>query len=263
MFKENVLTKVCKTLKNDSIVDLEIPNISKIFSYIVYHNNGEFEIQYNISQTNKYNTIKMCEVINNITDAINKYDGLKKVVIYKQPSLELLLKLYKGLIIKLSKEQKQSWQFLELDDLIQMCSLVICDLYYKGYYIHKNLIRRAFINYVLLHIKKERNKPLIVSLEQEYSKKDDDDKVTIADMIPDKQQLYAEIDSDNEEVQRKILQEVKDIVVDFIGIRQYDQLLREYTNKQTTEWSRKLMQRIKAHLFELGISKKSFYKYYN
>ena len=153
-------------------------------------------------------------------------------------------------------------EFLEMEDLIQMCNLVISDLYYKGYYIHKQLIRRAYINYVLMHIRKDKNRVQIISLDQPYNKSDNDNTLRIADMIPDINASNELSDKEDEEVQKRILLEVKDIVIDFIGPRQYDQLLREYSNKQTTNWSRKLMQTIKAHLFEMGISNKSFNKYY-
>ena len=95
-----------------------------------------------------------------------------------------------------------------------------------------------------------------------YHKSDDDCNVTIADMVPDTKLLDEQDDKENEEVMTQIITEVKDIIIDLIGPRQYDQLLREYANKQTTPWSRKLMYTIKAKLFDMGITIKSFNKYY-
>lgn len=272
-FQENKIENiVIKLDKSDAVSDLEGPirDIGKIYSCIVYnvYNNDVlvgWEIKLNISQTNKFNTLKADDVIRYINTTLQKPndDAVVAIAGHMQPSVELIVKLYKPLIIKLAQEQHQRWQYLEMEDLIQMCNLVICDLYYKGYYIHKRLIRRAFINYVLMHIRKDKNKPVIISLEQEYSKTDNDDRVTVADMIPDVEGIYARDDKDDEEVHCRILREVKDIVIDFIGPRQYDQLLREYSNKSTTNWSRRLMVKIKAHLFEMGISSKSYDKYYN
>lgn len=274
MHKENKLFNVTINLKlNDDVyneLNCTLKELGKINSCIVYNLYDEnkldgWRVNFNISQTNKYNTLKPCDVCKYITEhiAISKEGTNSHINCYMQPSIELLIKLYKPLIIKLAKEQHDRWRYLEMEDLIQMCNLVICDLYFKGYYVHKRLLQRAYNNYVLMHIRKDKDKPVVISLEQEYSKTDNDDKVTVADMIPDVKQLNDINDKDDEEVQSKILQEVKDIVIDFIGPRQYDQLLREYTNKQTTPWSRKLMQTIKSHLFEMGISKKSFDKYYN
>ena len=273
-FQENKIENITLKLSvNDDLSDVEEPirDIGKIYSCIVYgcYNNNlkltGWDIRLNISQTNKFNTLKANDVISYITNKMqnSKDSEPSHVICYMQPSVELIIKLFKPLIIKLAREQQQRWQHLEMEDLIQMCNLVICDLYYKNYYIHKRLIRRSFINYVLMHIRKDKNRPVIVSFEQEYSKSDDDDKLTIGDMIPDTK-MVDELDTkDDYEVHCRILEEVKDIVIDFIGPRQYDQLLREYSNKSTTNWSRKLMVKIKAHLFEMGITNKSYYKYYN
>jgi hypothetical protein len=165
--------------------------------------------------------------------------------------------------MSLTKFQQQNWQFLEFEDLLQMCRLVLCDLYYKGYYIHKNVLAISFNNYVLMHIRKQKNRPEIISLEQKYEKTSDSNAITIADMIPDTEQLNKQYDEEIKEVDDRILREMKELVIDYIGQRQYDQLLREYSNKQTTNWSRKLMQTIKIHLFKIGISSKDFDRYYN
>lgn len=274
-FQENKLTNMTTTLEVDnlSLRNLTIPlnEIGKIHSCIVYgiYDNDvlvAWDIHFNVSEVNKFNTLKPDVVadfiFNKLKDSLNNHNG-KRVICYMQPNVELIIKLYKPLIIKLAKEQHQRWEYLEMEDLIQMCNLVICDLYYKDYYIHKRLIRRAYINYVLMHIRKDRNKPHIVSLDQEYYTGDSDDSLVVADMIPDTKMIEELDNQDDYEVHCRILEEVKDIVIDFIGPRQYDQLLREYSNKSTTNWSRKLMIKIKAHLFEMGITNKSYDKYYN
>lgn len=242
----------------------------KIHSLIVYGvwSNDKlisWESHFNISQSNKFNTIKCDdELCQFLYDKLTYSKSLTKtvyVICYKQPDVSLLIKQYKPLTIKLAREQNSRWTWLELEDLIQMCNLVICDLYYKGYYVHKRLIRKSFNNYVLMHIRKDIGKN-IVSIEQKYKKGDNDDELTIADMLLDNKLILEQEDKYNDEIHSRILQEVKEIIIDFVGPRQYDQLLREYKNRQTTDWSRKLMQTIKAHLFEMGISSKSFNKYY-
>lgn len=277
MYDRNEMTNIVQHLnlpvdKNykDKVYD-ELKKLKRINSYIIYAQYflgmlTGIEIHYNVSQKSKYNTLRLvgtyAKICNQIDEFLNNPTG-KTVVGYGQADLTFLIKQFEPLILKLSKEQKQRWQYLEFEDLTQMCSLVICDLYYKGYYIHKRLIYRAFNNYVLMHIRKDKSRPEIISLEQEYSKSDDDSKLTIKDMIPDVEALNKEEDEYNYEIECKILDEMKSIVIDIIGPRQYDQMLREYTNKQTTNWSRKLMQTIKAKLYDLGINAKSFNKYYN
>lgn len=273
-FEENKLNNVIIIVKvTDNILDKlinSLDSVGKVYSCIVYakYKDNELKgwrISLNISQNQKYNTLIPSEIAKYISGKMeaSKNQEQTYVVCYMLPPLELVLKLYRPLIYKLADEQHQRWTYLEMPDLIQMCNYVICELYFKGYYIHKRLIRRSYNNYVLMHIRKDKDKPSIVSFEQEYSKSDGDDRITVGDMIPDVEQMYEQEDKDNEEVLCKVLQEVKDIVIDFIGPRQYDQLLREYSNKSTTNWSRRLMVKIKAHLFEMGISAKSFNKYYN
>ena len=274
MFKENKLTNIKLNFSVDDeiepIMSSQLSAFDKIHSCVVYGVYKDeklvgWNINCNVSQNDYYNTVSVKKLIERMVPVLRaskKLTEQKYVIAFAQPTLDIVIKQYKPLIIKLAKEQHERWNWLEMEDLIQMCNLVICDLYYKGYYVHKRLIYRSFVNYVLMHIRKDKGKSY-VSLEQTYSKSDSDAQVTIADMLPDESTLYEQDDKDDEEVQCKILQEVKDIVIDFIGPRQYDQLLREYSNKQTTNWSRKLMQTIKAHLFEMGISKKSFDRYYN
>jgi hypothetical protein len=274
MIKENKLTNVIQKVRvedlNEDCIIQQLKSFKKIHSYIAYGSydkNDEligWQINYNISQNDKFNTLSIEQVASNIWNDLPHYidADVERVQSYLQPSLSLLLRQYKPLIVKLSKETRSRWEFLEMEDLIQMCNLVICDLYYKNYYIHKQLIRRSFNNYVLMHIRKNKNRPSICSLEQLYHKSDSDSDVTFAEMIPDTKLLQEEEDKYNCEVQMQIIKEMRDIVVDFIGQRQYDQLLREYGNKQTTPWSRKLMGKIKAHMFDMGITLKSFNKYY-
>lgn len=274
MTRENLLSNIVQKIGVDDDVALEVKNqlkdVKKIHSFIAYGKytkNGDFkywEIHYNVSQSSRFNTITIQDVVDKLSEDLPKHLNGECVAVhsFKQPNLTLLLKQYKPLIFKLSKELHGKWEFLEMEDLMQMCSFVICELYYKNYYVHKALIRRSFANYVLMHIRKNKNRPVICSLEQMYHKSDDDSNVTIADMVPDTKLLDEQDDKENEEVMTQIITEVKDIIIDLIGPRQYDQLLREYANKQTTPWSRKLMYTIKAKLFDMGITIKSFNKYY-
>jgi hypothetical protein len=277
MYEQNILSCITKRIPAekdfDAIKDIlagVLKEIGPIFSCVIYaeYKRDKFigyMINFNISQNDTFNVLTPLQVFKKVLKKISIHfntNEKKYIIGYMQPPLELLMRLFDPLIQKLAYEQHQRWTFLEYDDLCQMCRLVMSDLYYKGYYIHKRLLYKAFNNYVLMHIRKDRCKPEVYSLEQEWSKRDDDDYVTLADMIPDTKLLEDLENKDNDEVENRILDEMRGIIVDFIGQRQYDQLLREYGNKSTTPWSRKLMVKIKAHLFEMGINGKSFKKYY-
>lgn len=272
MFQRNEITNIVQLIYDidqaEKLMKEQLNKFNKIHSAVVYNKfvDGEFshwELHYNIGQLSKFNDLKTTDSIRYLVSEMRKQDNRQGYVnCFVQSSAETIIKSRKPLILKLAKEQHDAWEHLEMEDLIQMCNLVICDLYYRGYYIHKNLIRRAFINYVLMHIRKDKGKPNIVSLEQDYGKSDNDERISIKDMIPDVKLLNEQSDKEDKEVENQILTEMRDVVISIIGPRQYDQMLREYGNKQTTNWSRKLMQTIKAKLFELGINAKSFNKYY-
>ena len=273
MYERNELTNVVQKIKvgNDiqDAIFKQLARVNRVHSYIVYacrsgDNIVGWKIVYNVSQNNVLNTIEPLTIAEVVLEQISKYDASKStnVVCYAQPPLDLLILQYGPLVNKLAKEQHDKWKWLEYEDLVQMCVLCICELYCKKYYIHKSLLRRTFNNYVLMHIRKDKDKPVMLSLEQRFAKSDDDKDVTIADTIPDQRQIEALEQEELDAVEQQILEEMKGIIIDLVGPRQYDQLLREYGSKSTTPWSRKLMQKIKAHLFNLGISRKSFDKYY-
>jgi hypothetical protein len=134
-------------------------------------------------------------------------------------------------------------------------------LYRGGYYIHKRLLRRAFANEILMSLRKERNKPVLISLDQTVD--GEDDKTTISDTIPDKQAIIEEQDMLEEQAKNDVISAKRDIIIKYIGQRQYDQLVREYGNKNTTNWSQQTVHKLKHKLELFGITDKKFInKYY-
>ena len=89
------------------------------------------------------------------------------------------------------------------------------------------------------------------------------EKLLVADVIEDTS-LQEERERERvREAELAIFDEVKDIVIDLIGQRQWNELVRDYTNGHTTNWSRKKMQDIKHHFERLGLTRKDFNnKYY-
>ena len=51
---------------------------------------------------------------------------------------------------------------------------------------------------------------------------------------------------------------IKDFIVESIGQRGYEQLLRDYGNKTTTNWSRLTVRDIKRKMKRQGITKNTF-----
>lgn len=276
MKKENVLIKLTIDVepaaykKNGQFCILEpLTSVDKLYSYVTYANYSDeklsgWTIVCHISQTDFLNTISVKkateDICKTIEDTISK-ESVRYVIGYAQPPLELLLETLEPLVKKLALEQRNHWP-IEFEDLCQMCRLCICTLYRGGYYVHKALIRRTFINSVLQYLKPDRYKPLLVSLDNTSYCDESNNRLTIEDTLIDYDEFYKQEDLEDEQVNKEVLDEMKKVVVDIIGQRQYDQMLREYGNKMTTNWSRKTMQTIKNELKAKGIDVNLFRRYY-
>ena len=277
---DNVIMSVKQNVKRDADLDKigellneALDGIDKMYSYIVYAEYDEdckitgYIIQYNFSQNESYNTLCTSDVIKNVIEILkNSKNVTKRVVGYGQPPLEIIVEAYDNLVKKLSKQMLDRWRQYDYEDLCQICRLVMVKLYRKGYYLNKRLLRRAFENYIWCEVKNDIGKPQMVSLEDVFYSHvgGESEDLTFSDIVADDEAIEAEELKTHEEVERLIFEEVRDVVIDLIGIRQWNELLRDYGNKHTTSWSRKTLLKLKRQLENLGITRRSFnHKYYD
>lgn len=267
--RDNVISKIVvdvdKDVNKSQLCEILMKpiaiNYEKIYSYLIYAKYNEttlegWTVEYNISQSDEYNTIKTDDAIVDIAISILEHRKCKEksyVIGYKQPDVELMCKLYEPYVKKLAREQKQHWPYLEYEDLCQMCRLVMITLYKKGYYVHKSLLEKSFINYILVHIRKERNKPILISLDDTFSKSEGNDDIAFVDTIPDLQEMYERQDEEDAEERQDVIKHERELVVGIIGTRVYDQLVREYGNNCTTGSGVRTVQRIKEKLRKEGV----------
>lgn len=261
--------KIPATSKGDTICRMLVEtlvNVDNIYSYLIYAEYDgnileDFLVEFLVSQSEEYNTLEIEDSVADIALIIhNAIEQQKKkyVIGYKQPPLEIMLELYEPLVQTLARQQKTFWQKLELEDLCQICRMVICILYNAGYYLHKNLIQKAFTNEVLATIRKDKYAPLIVSMNKTI--KSDEGRCEYGDLIPDTQALIQQQEDEEREAMDYILTEMKDLVIAEIGQRQYDSLLRDWRNGTTTGQSQKQVFRLKEMFKQLGITLKSFWR---
>ena len=241
-----------------------------IYSYIIYDKDNVYRVVALISQTLPYNTLHVDNMIDNVINFIcNKHDPTlqlsQNVIGYEQPPLEILLETYKPLIYKLSLQQYHMWPQIELEDLIQMCNLRICVLYQQGYYIHKNLLSRSFANAVLMFLRPEKYKPQTVSLDEISKGKDEETAVNIAETIEDEhanEEMNEVLDEvDGITFEDLVNQECKQIVLEFISPRMYDQWMIEYNTKTVSRQTASQVNALKSKLKMLGISRKNIADY--
>ena len=245
-----------------------LDELETIYSYLIYAKYKEeklvgWQIEYTVSQNDKYNTLQSSVIIDEIF-AILKESNEKKVsnvIGYKQPCLDIQIQLFEPLINKLALKQCQRWHQLEFDDACQICKMTMLNLYRKGYYLHSTLVERCYNNDILMSIRKDKNKPEIVSIDTVVHQDGDNSPLTIGDMIPDTSAEEEENRKDDEDLVKLVFSQVKEIIIELIGERQFEQLMRDYGNKHTTTWSRKKMQQLKDKFKKMGISWESFNKY--
>lgn len=245
-----------------------LDELETIYSYLIYAKYKAeklvcWQIEYTISQTDKYNTLHSCIVVDEIF-AILKESNEKKVsnvIGYKQPSLDIQIQLFEPLINKLALKQIQRWPQIEYEDACQICRMTMLNLYRKGHYLHPTLVERCYNNDILSSIRKDKNKPQIISIDKVVHHDGDNTPLTIGDMLPDTQAEEDAEQKDAEEFVQLVFGQVKEIIVELIGERQFEQLMRDYGNKHTTSWSRKKMQQLKDKFKQMGINWESFNRY--
>lgn len=265
----NIITTMSiKILNNDDItrkLKEYLNNINKIYSYIIYTMIKDDEIaawliKLNISEEECFNTLEIEKVINDIINIINENINCKKHIIgYKQPSLEIMLKAFEPFIKKLVTKQIKKWPVIEYDDAYQICLMSILKLYNKNYYLHKSLIIKSYNNDILISLRKDRNKPNIISIDDKIIY--NDKSVKIVDIIEDVNYKEEIENSEYIEYIQKVFTDMKDILIDYMGERQFEQLFKEYSEKRTTIWSRHKLSMVKNYLNKIGINKSSFDKY--
>lgn len=234
---------------------------TNIYSYIVYKRYKEdtfvgWRIKYTISQIDKYNTLTHDAILREIAIIFDTSAEFKqKIVGYHQPDICIMLQLFDPIVKRLALEQCNKWTRLEFDDAYIMCQACMFELYQKGYYLHKDLLRKSFNNKVLISLRPYKNEPSIVSMEDLIMQDED---MSFGDTLEDKEAIYKQEDEEEHEELMRVFDKVKAFCVDIMGERQFEQLFNEYANKRTTSWSRKKLQTLKRMLLIRGITLKNF-----
>ena len=262
----NILTrmsfKLNKKLNNEQIetnLKTVFENSGKIYSYIVFNKPDFMLVQFDISDNEDFNTIDGNIAYKTIYEKIISFTNNKKVVCFEQPPLDIMIIVYDSFIKKLVKRQIINWPSLDYEDTYQLCMLTIVELYNKDYYLNKYLITTSFNNAVLMSMRKERRKPVIVNMEEVIFAGDNE--ILLKDTICDEQAIINKEIEEHDEYIQNVFKDVKCILINLIGERQFEQLYRDYSNKHTTETTRRLMHKVKKQFKNKNITWKSFNKY--
>lgn len=186
---------------------------------------------------NQLSTARIYDIISDMRVADRSLPPCNKLVdkdtiYYQQVPINTLYEIYKPLIKSLAdKTYLTTSKYFLYEDLLQDAYLVLTILYRQGYYVHGNLLKRAYINYIRKQLRKMPTHYDVVSLEQTVANKHDDDTLRLADQIEDVR-ATEELDSIIEDSEHDILAK-RQLVVAEIGERQYNELLRAYRTHTT------------------------------
>jgi hypothetical protein len=106
---------------------------------------------------------------------------------YVQPPLEQWIRVFRPFMSKLVSTVYPKYKLLipERDELVSILNLTITKLYKQGYYLHKTLIKKSFVNDLNMYCRSVKNLPITDSLDAVMGTDDDDKDLTLLDTIAD------------------------------------------------------------------------------
>lgn len=246
--------------QNNMLLDA-LSAFDKIYSYVVFSEYQDGKLQgwsiiINYHEVESYNTIIVKDVVHNILlsiqNCINQSKNSKVAISFGQPSLDVALKIYAPYINSLARKTQARWTSYEYDDLVSICQMCMCVLYNAGYYLNKALLQKSFNNYILMELRKVKNAPQFVSLDS-IDENGKSYKDTIADTLVDEQQY----DEEESKIHQALLKEEREQVIEVIGQRAYNELLRQYRSKVTDQNTSSQIRRLRNTLSRKGVNYKS------
>lgn len=272
MKERNVLhtinINIPKTLSIEEIKSmlLTLYEGEKVYSYVitsVYKKQilDGITLTVHTSQNDRYNRIDgehmTQEVLRAAKDLYSKQEHAY-VIGFGQPSIELQLEVFEPYMQKLAGEQFKKWE-IPYDELYQLCRISMFKLYSKGYYVNHKLLRQTFINDVLMLLRKQ---PKYETISLYACKKNvkNNDNMYLYDSVEDERATKQFEDIDDKSEEDDITGYQKELIIAQVGEEAYKQLLEEYGNKRTTEWSRRTVHKLKHKFQKDGLTSKELYR---
>lgn len=268
VFERKRYLSLDEELSYDKISDIVYDTIyCNLYSYFVGRKDDFIVIKTVTSTIGDFNTLPYPEtseyIIEKIVDYITTLSNTK-CICFGQPPLELIIGLYQPMIQKMATKLRNQWKQFEYDDLLSIGNKVIIELYRKGYYLNKSLIWTTFNNDVLVQCRKFKYQPITVSIYDSIKSdiKPDNEPITYGDIIEDESYIEEKEQDDEQQLEKFTFEQVKEIIIEKIGQRQWDQLWRDYGKGHTTNRTQAAMRRIKSYFNELGLTRQDFINRY-
>lgn len=176
------------------------------------------------------------------------FNASNKDVKFVNPPLENYFSLFQPMLHSMVNKAYPYYQNLIPDKNELMCilSLTIVDLYHKGYYLHKHLIYKSFINQLNKDIRKLKNFGETLSLDEEIAQ-EDGSSVTrqeqlidpVASDIAHAQYHYTQEDFKTdrfEQVKKIMLRDMSELSFDCILLRLKSKTIDTQTSRIITKY---------------------------
>lgn len=161
-----------------------------------------------------------------------KYDTTKKVN-YVMPNLETYLDVFRPNLQSMVNKAYKNYSNLipNKDDLMSTLMFTVTKLHNKGYYLHNNLIYRAFINELNMEIRHTKYEN-VVSIEENVNC--DDENIHLGDLLVDEEETnnaYAQYHYTEEEYWEDVFNMIKEDMLKHMSQLSFDRILMQLKTK--------------------------------
>ena len=240
---------------------------SDVYSYFVGRKDDVITVKIYTAVRTEFNTINRNEAEENMISSIIDYIvslSNHRCITFKQPPLELIIELYQPMFKKMVDTVSIQWKHLDKDELMSIMYYIVSKLYRNGYYLNRKLIWTSFTNEVLMECRRFKGVIPTISFEDMIKSniKVDDEEVTYGDLIEDESYKIEKEKEDRQQLEKFIFEQVKDVIIEKIGVRRWDRLWRDYGKGHTINTTQQEMKKLKALFKELGLTRQDFINAY-
>ena len=131
-------------------------------------------------EENPYTVTQLLESLFSQPEPANK-------VRYVQPPIEQWITSFRPLLMTIVSRVHPKYELLipEREELVSILYLTVMKLYSQGYYLHKTLIQKAFVNDLNMECRKLKGVMITDSLDTAIDKDDEGKPITLLDQIAD------------------------------------------------------------------------------
>ena len=144
---------------------------------------GYYNLRINCIVPQEENPYTPNQLIRNLLSKKEPPNGVR----YVQPPIEQWLTVFQPLLMAMVTKVHPRYERLipERDELVSIMYITIMKLYNQGYYLHKTLIQKCFINNLNMEVRKLKHLEITDSLDKTVGEDDDGKKITLLDQIAD------------------------------------------------------------------------------